>query len=97
MVWKSISEPPQPGRRFGCPCCKHLTLSPRGDYEICKVCFWEDDGQDEHDADVVRGGPNATLSLRKAQENYRKFGATEKRFVNLVRPPRPVELPEDET
>ncbi len=24
---------------------------------------WEDDGQDGHDADVVRGGPNGRLSL----------------------------------
>jgi hypothetical protein len=26
--------------------------------EICPVCFWEDDGQDEHDGDEVGGGPN---------------------------------------
>jgi hypothetical protein len=28
------------------------------------VCFWEDDGQDDHDADLVRGGPNGALSDR---------------------------------
>jgi cysteine-rich CPCC protein len=96
MVWKSIDEPPQAGRRFRCPCCKHLTLSSRGYYEICKVCFWEDDGQDEHDAEIVRGGPNSDLSLRQAQENYRRFGAMEKRFVRHVRAPKPEERQEEQ-
>ena len=49
-----------------CPCCGCLTLGERGGYEICPVCFWEDDGQDDHDADVVRGGPNRALSLTQA-------------------------------
>ncbi|MFF1770133.1 CPCC family cysteine-rich protein [Streptomyces sp. NPDC058249] len=31
---------------YGCPCCGFLTLDERGSYEICPVCFWEDDGQD---------------------------------------------------
>ncbi|WP_448262693.1 CPCC family cysteine-rich protein [Microbacterium aurum] len=27
-----------------CPCCGHLTLGqPPGSYELCPVCFWEDD------------------------------------------------------
>ncbi len=70
-----------------CPCCKFRTLSERGGFEICPVCFWEDDGQDEHDADVVRGGPNGSLSLRQAQLNYQRFGASEETFVDSVRPP----------
>jgi hypothetical protein len=70
-----------------CPCCKFRTLSDRGGFEICPVCFWEDDGQDEHDADVVRGGPNGSLSLRQAQLNYQRFGASEETFVDSVRPP----------
>src|SRR4051812_38121127 len=97
MAWTNIFEEPQPGRSFRCPCCKYLTLPSRGSYEICPVCFWEDDGQDEHDAEVVRGGPNASLSLRQAQENYRVFAAMEGRFVAYVRPPRPDEIPEQET
>ncbi|MFF1900798.1 CPCC family cysteine-rich protein [Streptomyces sp. NPDC058206] len=29
---------------FPCVCCGHLTLGePPGSYEICSVCFWEDD------------------------------------------------------
>ncbi len=29
--------------RFECPCCGYLTLDERGTYDICPVCFWEDD------------------------------------------------------
>jgi hypothetical protein len=52
------------------------------------VCFWEDDGQDEHDAEEVRGGPNGSLSLRDAQNNFRKFGAVEETFKSHVRKPQ---------
>ena len=92
MVWTKTVEPEVPGKRYRCPCCKHSTLSSRGDHEICEVCFWQDDGQDEHDTEVVRGGPNYGLSLRKAQENYRSFGAVEERFLRNVRAPRPDEI-----
>jgi hypothetical protein len=51
------------------------------------VCFWEDDGQDDHDADEVRGGPNGTLSLTQARTNFRMFGACEMHFVSKVRGP----------
>lgn len=91
-MWKSIFEPPLPGVRYQCPCCKYRTLEERGGYEICKVCFWEDDGQDEHDADIVRGGPNHALSLREAQANYARYGAMELRFREHVRAPRPDEI-----
>ncbi|HEV8111611.1 MAG TPA: CPCC family cysteine-rich protein [Planctomycetota bacterium] len=58
-----------------CPCCLCQTLVERGGFEICPVCFWEDDGQDDYDADVVRGGPNGALSLTQARANYREFGS----------------------
>jgi hypothetical protein len=70
-----------------------MTLGERGGFEVCPVCFWEDDGQDEHDADVVRGGPNGDLSLTEARANYRKLGACKERFVGNVREPHPEELP----
>jgi hypothetical protein len=54
-----------------CPCCGYWTLSERGTFEICAECGWEDDGQDDADADVVRGGPNGALSLTAAREHYR--------------------------
>jgi Cysteine-rich CPCC len=84
------SQPPQLPLR--CPCCGCLTLGDRGRYEICPVCFWEDDGQDDYDADIIRGGPNGTLSLTQARANYRWFGACDARSVASVRPPRADEL-----
>lgn len=94
-MWKSIIEPPRPGHSYQCPCCKHRTLGERGGNEICPVCFWEDDGQDEHDAETVRGGPNSDLSLRQAQANYARLGAMEERFSKHVRPPKPSEMKGD--
>src|SRR5689334_21768855 len=80
---------------FACPCCGYLTLDERGGFEICAVCFWEDDGQDERDAEVVRGGPNGGLSLRDAQRNFDRVGACEERHIYHVRPPEPGEVPTD--
>jgi hypothetical protein len=77
-----------------CPCCGCKTLTERTAFEICEVCFWEDDGQDDGDADERRGGPNGSLSLREARANYLRFGACEESMVGNVRPPRPEELPE---
>jgi hypothetical protein len=30
-------------QRDQCPCCGYYTLDGRGGYDICPVCFWEDD------------------------------------------------------
>jgi hypothetical protein len=82
---------PKRDRPYPCPCCGYLTLDERGEYQICPVCFWEDDGQDVHDADVIRGGPNGDLSLTQARQNFDSFGATRKRFLAYVRNPKPHE------
>lgn len=48
------------------------TLLERRGWEICPICFWEDDGQDTDDANVVRGGPNHDYSLIEARKNFEK-------------------------
>ncbi|WP_433610341.1 CPCC family cysteine-rich protein [Dactylosporangium sp. CA-139114] len=78
---------------YACPCCGYLTLDERGGYEICPVCFWEDDGQDTHDADQIRGGPNRGLSLTAARRNFVEIGASEARRLPHVRPPLADEHP----
>ncbi len=46
-----------------CPSCGYPTLLERAGYEICEICNWEDDGQDDKNADEILGGPNKNLSL----------------------------------
>ena len=64
--------------KFKCPCCGYYTLPTTGAYDICPVCFWEDDVAQEDDPDL-EGGAN-DKSLRESRENYRIFGACEERF-----------------
>jgi hypothetical protein len=79
------------GGPYRCPCCSSRTLPTRGGYDLCPVCFWEDDGQDDHDANDVRGGPNGALSLTQARANYAEFGASDRVDLRNVRRPHPVE------
>lgn len=69
-VNQGVIKPPQPGLRFTCPCCAYPTLSERGGYDICELCNWEDDGQDDPHADEVWGGPNGDYSLAEARINF---------------------------
>jgi Cysteine-rich CPCC len=89
--FENVSTPSERHKSYRCPCCGFKTLYGKGHYEICPVCFWEDDGQDDHDADDVRGGPNGTLSLTEARANFRNLGACETRALNKVRRPLPDE------
>ena len=60
------------GTQYTCPCCGYPTLDERGGYEICPLCNWEDEGQDDPHADEVWGGPNGRYSLTEARENFKK-------------------------
>jgi len=42
-------------------------------YEICRLCNWEDDGQDTPNADEVWGGPNHGYSLVEARANFDRY------------------------
>lgn len=52
---------------FTCPSCGYPILNERGAFEICSICDWEDDGQDDAEADEVWGGPNKNLSLNDSR------------------------------
>ena len=56
-----------------CPCCGYPTLPERGAWNMCYLCFWEDDGQDDADADIILGGPTGNLSLSMARLNFDKY------------------------
>jgi hypothetical protein len=52
---------------------------------LCPVCWWEDDGQEDGDADDVRLTANGTLSLSQARTFYAECGAAHPRFLPYVR------------
>jgi hypothetical protein len=78
---------------YPCACCGYLTMSDKepGTFEICPVCYWEDDNVQFHDI-YFEGGANKE-SLNEARQNYKKFGASSFQFLNYVRPPLPDEFP----
>jgi hypothetical protein len=72
---------------FPCPCCGHLTFGePPGSFDICPVCYWEDD--------IVQlrfpmwGGGANKPSLIEAQAAYRAFGACEAHTREHCRAPK---------
>jgi len=67
-----------------CPCCDYFSLGSRAEYEICEICFWEDDGIDLDDLDRY-SGPNH-ITLRDARDNFRRFSACDNRAVAHVLP-----------
>lgn len=58
---------------YFCPCCTYPTLSKRCESEICFLCNWEDDGQDDPKADEIWGGANGQYSLSEARKNFEKY------------------------
>jgi hypothetical protein len=79
---------------YNCPCCGYRTLVERGANETCDRCLWTDDGQDNDDADMVRGGPNHELSLTKARQNFARLGVIADRYLDPVKPPPASQEPE---
>ena len=73
--------------KYLCPCCGYYTFSENlgGSYDICNVCFWEDDLIQMNNPDYA-GGAN-DVSLKQARKNFKEFGACEKRFLQFVRKP----------
>lgn len=55
--------------KYACPCCGCTTLD---DYDICPVCFWEDDPSQYENPDQP-GGANG-VSLCEAQRSFLESG-----------------------
>lgn len=53
---------------FTCPCCWFPTLESRCSYDICFICDWEDDWQDDYNEFEILWWPNWKLSLHDARE-----------------------------
>jgi hypothetical protein len=76
-----------------CEVCGFYTFknTERDSFEICEVCFWEDDGFNDN-PDEVRGGPNQDLSLNQARANFKQFGAYSQHAAQYTRRPHEDEL-----
>lgn len=78
---------------YPCPCCEYLTMEEPDhlSFDICPICFWEDDAVQFKDPNY-RGGANH-ISLTEARENFKKFRAKEEKVKKFVRDPLPDEFP----
>ncbi len=74
------------GPRRACLCCDYLTLE-NPPFEICPVCFYQDDTTVLSDGAVRSAGANV-VTLDEARANYRTFGACDPRSRANVRAPR---------
>lgn len=81
--------------RIKCPCCGYFTID--NDLEIivdiCQVCHWQYDCVG-HEKPNMSIGPNH-VSLNEAIRNYKKYGASDIRFIPYVRKPLIEELPKN--
>ncbi|RTQ51386.1 hydrolase [Hymenobacter gummosus] len=79
---------------YPCPCCSYYTFDapPDNSFDICPVCYWEDDGVQLREP-TYAGGANK-LSLEQARLHYAQYGACEPGMQRYVRAPLPDELPD---
>ncbi|ELQ0051045.1 hypothetical protein R2C82_000499 [Listeria monocytogenes] len=91
-----------------CACCNCLTIDVRGEFEICPICYWEDEGyfvftEEEiysHYQNIslieellnIRSAANNGLTLLEARQNFKEFGACELAMKEFVREPTADEL-----
>jgi hypothetical protein len=78
---------------FPCVCCGFWTLTGpvSGSYEVCPVCFWEDDPEQSADPFYKRGANG--ISLVNARDSYVEVGACDLRLLGRVRSPKLNEIP----
>lgn len=70
--------------KYTCPICGYKTLDYLHEYDICPICFWEDDsiveGNDSYSS------PNR-MRVSEAQANFIVFRCSSRRFASHVREP----------
>ena len=78
----------------GCPCCEYITfLKDTSDtYNICPVCYWENESDQLYDPSAPAGGANS-VSLNQARQNFLSIGASDEQSIPHVRKPLPKEFP----
>lgn len=80
-----------PDDRHACACCSYLTLSEPGGFEICPVCYWEDDDVQRRNP-ALAGGANKEC-LVEARKTFAAIGASSAELRDAVRKPTAEEMP----
>ena len=81
--------------KFKCPCCEEYEFEfGPGSYDICPICFWEDDKLQYKDPDYA-GGANG-ISLNTARENYARIGVCDDIFAKRENTGEYVSMSEEE-
>jgi hypothetical protein len=65
-------------RLYSCPCCGYMTLKELGEYFICAVCYWEDDGTI---TDITYSSVN-NMTLGEARDNFYRDGVILEKYKN---------------
>ncbi len=68
-----------------CPICGYHTLEERFNYEICTICFWEDDTQVKLTEDLFSEANK--LKVSEAQVNYMLHGVVDGNYKDNARKP----------
>lgn len=74
--------------KYKCPCCGFMTFDEEigASYDICPVCYWQDDSVDINANTEMISGANG-MSLSEARSNFLLFGAVKEEFADIVREP----------
>lgn len=78
-----------------CSCCGYYTLTgvkSAYDWDICPVCFWENDTIENDPEGYSRANH---MTLAEGKENYQKLGICRPVNGSFVRLPTPDEYPEN--
>ena len=81
--------------KYYCPCCGYFVYDYKAaaKFGICPICYWENDPVQKADINL-EGGANE-LSLKKARDNYKNIGASDAKYLDSVRAPKPTEKKAD--
>ena len=75
---------------YTCPGCGFPSLTTQGEFSVCSICCWEDDGQDDNADSILSGllesinisGPNGNLTLTQNRINIGYILETNAELIN---------------
>ena len=78
-------------KKYKCPCCGYFTFEKKErTYDICPVCFWEDDP--EQFANPTLHSAANHYSLAEAKVNFKHYASCDPELKKYVRGPKKDEL-----